>query len=164
MWYQGTHTNPVGQVHRLCVLEHNPIADRLAAAQPEWDDQALFELLLLEGAQAGLAWITVLRKREGYRALFDNFSMPRRPVARRLQATSARLRLQKVRRAEEGPKAKQGAAKHSLRAGEGCGLGEHAARWVGGGVGASLCGSSRRSVPESAEKCIFSFGSRPLAG
>ncbi len=40
---------------------------------PVRDDKTLFEFLLLEGAQAGLAWITVLRKREGYRALFDNF-------------------------------------------------------------------------------------------
>lgn len=40
---------------------------------PSRDDQHLFEMLLLEGAQAGLAWITVLRKREGYRALFDSF-------------------------------------------------------------------------------------------
>ena len=40
---------------------------------PVWDDETLFEFLILEGAQAGLAWITVLRKREGYRALFDGF-------------------------------------------------------------------------------------------
>ena len=40
---------------------------------PVRDDATLFEFLLLEGAQAGLAWITVLRKREGYRQLFDNF-------------------------------------------------------------------------------------------
>ena len=40
---------------------------------PVWDDQTLFEFLILEGAQAGLAWITVLRKRDGYRALFDGF-------------------------------------------------------------------------------------------
>jgi DNA-3-methyladenine glycosylase I len=40
---------------------------------PLYDDQRLFEFLILEGAQAGLAWITVLRKREGYRALFDKF-------------------------------------------------------------------------------------------
>jgi len=38
------------------------------------DDDRLFEFLLLEGAQAGLAWITVLRKRENYRALFDGFN------------------------------------------------------------------------------------------
>jgi DNA-3-methyladenine glycosylase I len=36
-------------------------------------DQALFEMLCLEGAQAGLSWITVLRKRETYRLAFDNF-------------------------------------------------------------------------------------------
>ncbi len=41
---------------------------------PVRDDQTLFEFLILEGAQAGLAWITVLRKRGGYRALFDNFN------------------------------------------------------------------------------------------
>ncbi len=40
---------------------------------PCYDDQALFESLLLEGAQAGLSWITVLRKREGYRCAFDGF-------------------------------------------------------------------------------------------
>ena len=40
---------------------------------PLYDDNTLFEFLILEGAQAGLAWITVLRKREGYRALFDGF-------------------------------------------------------------------------------------------
>jgi DNA-3-methyladenine glycosylase I len=40
---------------------------------PIWDDQVLFEFLMLEGAQAGLSWITVLRKREAYRKLFSNF-------------------------------------------------------------------------------------------
>ncbi len=40
---------------------------------PIHDDQALFELLTLEGAQAGLAWITILRKREGYRSAFEGF-------------------------------------------------------------------------------------------
>ena len=40
---------------------------------PTYDDQSLFESLLLEGAQAGLSWITVLRKRDGYRAAFANF-------------------------------------------------------------------------------------------
>ena len=40
---------------------------------PLRDDRALFEFLVLEGAQAGLAWITVLRKRDGYRRAFDNF-------------------------------------------------------------------------------------------
>ncbi|WP_110111589.1 DNA-3-methyladenine glycosylase I [Bacillus sp. CGMCC 1.16541] len=40
---------------------------------PVYDDQKLFELLNLEGAQAGLSWITVLRKRERYREVFDQF-------------------------------------------------------------------------------------------
>ncbi len=40
---------------------------------PVHDDRTLFEFLVLEGAQAGLSWDTVLRKRENYRAAFDNF-------------------------------------------------------------------------------------------
>jgi DNA-3-methyladenine glycosylase I len=40
---------------------------------PLHDDPLLFEFLVLEGAQAGLSWITILRKREGYRAAFDQF-------------------------------------------------------------------------------------------
>ncbi len=47
---------------------------------PMRDSRRLFELLCLEGAQAGLAWITILRKREGYRAAFDGFD-PRRMAA-----------------------------------------------------------------------------------
>ena len=40
---------------------------------PVHDERLLFEFLCLEGAQAGLSWITILRKRENYRRLFDNF-------------------------------------------------------------------------------------------
>lgn len=40
---------------------------------PSHDDRHLFELLILEGAQAGLSWLTVLRKRDGYREAFENF-------------------------------------------------------------------------------------------
>src|SRR5690242_8319901 len=40
---------------------------------PLHDERRLFEMLVLEGAQAGLSWITILRKREGYRVAFDNF-------------------------------------------------------------------------------------------
>ena len=42
---------------------------------PVHDDRLLFEMLILEGAQAGLSWITVLRKRENYREAFDNFDI-----------------------------------------------------------------------------------------
>ena len=40
---------------------------------PEHDDRKLFEFLILEGVQAGLSWLTILRKRENYREAFDNF-------------------------------------------------------------------------------------------
>jgi len=40
---------------------------------PEFDDRALFEKLILDGFQAGLSWITILRKRESFRAAFDGF-------------------------------------------------------------------------------------------
>ena len=57
---------------------------------PAHGDRHLFEMLILEGAQAGLAWITILRKREGYREAFDGFDpaavarYDRRRVARLL--------------------------------------------------------------------------------
>jgi DNA-3-methyladenine glycosylase I len=40
---------------------------------PEFDDRALYEKLMLDGFQAGLSWITILRKRENFRRAFDNF-------------------------------------------------------------------------------------------
>ena len=40
---------------------------------PEYDLRALFEKLLLDGFQAGLSWITILRKRDNFRRAFDNF-------------------------------------------------------------------------------------------
>jgi len=40
---------------------------------PVHDDRLLFEFLILEGAQAGLSWVTILKKREKYRKVFDNF-------------------------------------------------------------------------------------------
>jgi DNA-3-methyladenine glycosylase I len=43
--------------------------------KPCHDDQKLFEMLLLEGFQAGLSWITILRKREAYREALDNFDI-----------------------------------------------------------------------------------------
>ena len=44
---------------------------------PLHDEQRLFEFLILEGAQAGLSWITILRKRDSYRAAFDDFDAAR---------------------------------------------------------------------------------------
>jgi DNA-3-methyladenine glycosylase I len=56
---------------------------------PLHDDSALFELLILEGAQAGLSWITILKKRPAYRLAFDRFN-PRK-VARYDDQRVARL-------------------------------------------------------------------------
>jgi DNA-3-methyladenine glycosylase I len=44
---------------------------------PAWDDQTQFEFLILEGAQAGLSWSTILNKREGYREAFAGFDPER---------------------------------------------------------------------------------------
>jgi DNA-3-methyladenine glycosylase I len=56
---------------------------------PEYDSRALWEKLVLDGFQAGLAWITILRKREAFRAAFDNFDPEK--VARYGDADRARL-------------------------------------------------------------------------
>ncbi len=53
------------------------------------DDRQLFELLTLEGAQAGLSWATILKRRDGYRAAFDGFDIER--VANYGEADVARL-------------------------------------------------------------------------
>ncbi len=44
---------------------------------PTWDDATLFEFLILEGAQAGLSWATILKKRKGYRTNFADFDVAR---------------------------------------------------------------------------------------
>ena len=56
---------------------------------PLHDERALFEFLIQEGAQAGLSWFTILKKREGYRRAFDNFDVER--IARYGEADVARL-------------------------------------------------------------------------
>lgn len=66
----------------------------LAYHDHEWgvpihDDRRLFEMLVLEGAQAGLNWLTILRKREGYRRAFDGFDPER--IARYDDRDIARL-------------------------------------------------------------------------
>jgi len=60
---------------------------------PIHDNKKLFELLCLEGAQAGLSWLTILRKREGYRALFNQFD-PKK-VAKYDEAQIQRLKQDK---------------------------------------------------------------------
>ena len=56
---------------------------------PEYDDQALYEKLVLDGFQAGLSWITILRKRENFRRAFNGFSPQK--IARYGEKQRARL-------------------------------------------------------------------------
>jgi DNA-3-methyladenine glycosylase I len=57
---------------------------------PTHDDRLLFEMICLEGAQAGLSWLTILQKRDGYRRAFENFDVDR-IVARVDDARQAEL-------------------------------------------------------------------------
>jgi len=88
---------PITQATRYSVPNRCTWArDELSIAyhDTEWgvplhDDRALFELLILEGAQAGLSWITILKKRPAYRAAFNRFDA--RKVARYDEAKIAAL-------------------------------------------------------------------------
>jgi DNA-3-methyladenine glycosylase I len=69
-------------MRRRCEWAKDGDALYLAYHDEEWgvpsnDERHLFELLTLEGAQAGLSWATILRKREGYRAAFEEFDADR---------------------------------------------------------------------------------------
>jgi DNA-3-methyladenine glycosylase I len=79
-------------MRKRCVWARNPLAE--VYHDREWgvpvrDDHKLFEFLILEGAQAGLSWDTILAKRENYRRVFDRFD-PRK-VARYGAAKKRRL-------------------------------------------------------------------------
>jgi DNA-3-methyladenine glycosylase I len=63
-------------IHRCAWVKGDPL--EVAYHDQEWgvplhDDRQLFEFLILEGAQAGLSWLTVLKKRDAYRQAFDHF-------------------------------------------------------------------------------------------
>jgi DNA-3-methyladenine glycosylase I len=63
-----------------CNWASNPLSVRYHDEEwglPQHDDRILFEFLLLEGAQAGLSWDTILQKRENYRVAFDGFDAER---------------------------------------------------------------------------------------
>lgn len=75
-----------------CEWARDPL--EIAYHDTEWgvpvrDDRKLFEFLILEGAQAGLSWLTILRKREGYRKAFADFDVEK--VARFAEARQAKL-------------------------------------------------------------------------
>ena len=63
-------------IHRCSWAENDPLMRAYHDEEwgvPERDSRALWEALMLDGFQAGLAWITVLKKREAFRAAFANF-------------------------------------------------------------------------------------------
>lgn len=69
-------------LHHRCPWVNLEREDYVAYHDEEWgvpvyDDRKIFEFLILEGAQAGLSWYTVLRKRENYREAFDGFDPER---------------------------------------------------------------------------------------
>ncbi len=80
-------TNATSDAHKTlpvvlerCGWARNPLS--ITYHDEEWgtplhDERALFEFLVLEGAQAGLSWDTILNRREGYRTAFDNFDAER---------------------------------------------------------------------------------------
>jgi DNA-3-methyladenine glycosylase I len=86
------HEEPVRMKKRCQWAGDDPLY--VAYHDEEWgvpvhDDRVLFEFLILEGAQAGLSWITILRKRENYRRAFDGFDPAK--VARYREARIVRL-------------------------------------------------------------------------
>jgi DNA-3-methyladenine glycosylase I len=67
----------MSELHRCAWAESDPLLRQYHDQEwgvPEYDSRSLWELLMLEGFQAGLAWITVLRKRENFRAAFHGFN------------------------------------------------------------------------------------------
>jgi DNA-3-methyladenine glycosylase I len=75
-----------------CKWASNPLSSRYHDEEwgvPQHDDRRLFEFLILEGAQAGLSWDTILKKRENYRAAFHGFDAKR--IARYTESDVVRL-------------------------------------------------------------------------
>src|SRR2546427_3016633 len=72
--------NQKNEIRIRCEWARNELSIRYHDQEwgvPQHDDKKLFEFLILEGAQAGLSWETILRKRENYRAAFDGFDPQR---------------------------------------------------------------------------------------
>ena len=85
-------TTPSPDLPRCGWVSSDPLY--IAYHDDEWgvplhDDRRLFEMLILEGAQAGLSWITILRRREGYRRAFDGFDPEK--IVRYKEAKIAKL-------------------------------------------------------------------------
>ena len=78
-----------------CKWATNASSEEIIYHDTEWgtpskNDVHLFEMLILEGAQAGLSWVTILKKRQGYRTAFDNFDALK--IARYSDEKKAELR------------------------------------------------------------------------
>lgn len=78
MWYHETESEGDSMERTRCRWA-DPVSELYLAyhdqewGRPEHDDQKLFEMLILEGFQAGLSWITILKKRKAFRKAFDGF-------------------------------------------------------------------------------------------
>jgi DNA-3-methyladenine glycosylase I len=76
---------------------------------PVFDDRTLFEMLILEGAHAGLSWETILRKREGYRQVYHQFDVPRVAVMSDEEIAAALKNPAIVRHRQKVPAARKNA-------------------------------------------------------
>lgn len=123
---------------------------------PVFDDRRLFEFLILEGAQAGLSWLTILKRREGYRKAFCNFDPEK--VARYNEAkVQSLMKDAGIIRNEAKVRAAVGNAKAFLKIQETCGsFSEYSWHFVGG----SPIINKRKSIKEipatSKESELFS--------
>jgi DNA-3-methyladenine glycosylase I len=116
--------------------------------RPVHDDRALFEFLILEGAQAGLSWSTILRKREGYRRAFAGFDAKKvaklgaRDVTRLMGDAGIVRNRMKIEAAIEN-------AKRVLEVTRELGSFDHYVwSFVGGSVGGKPSGKRRRSMKD----------------
>jgi DNA-3-methyladenine glycosylase I len=85
-------TKTKGAIHRCSWAESDPLLRAYHDEEwgvPEYDSRALWEALMLDGFQAGLSWLTILRKRKAFRTAFRNFDP--KAVARMGEADVARL-------------------------------------------------------------------------
>ena len=85
-------TKKTAEVHRCSWAESDPLLRAYHDEEwgvPEYDSRALWESLMLDGFQAGLSWLTILRKRDAFRKAFHNFNP--KAVARMGEADVARL-------------------------------------------------------------------------
>ncbi len=98
---------------------------------PEWDDRAMFEKLILDGFQAGLSWITILRKRDAFRAAFDGFN-PEKIVRYKPAKVEALMRNAGIVRNRAKIEAAIALARVTLDLGERGGLARHLWGFVGG--------------------------------